>query len=86
MEKEINTNESTDTQRANQDSPCYLCVWREDEDGSWWSDCDNGFIFNDAGPHENKFEFCPYCGKEITVNLFCDNVQSEPAKPQDTEI
>ena len=54
-------------------TPCSRCAWREDEDGSWWSDCDNGFVFNDAGPHENQFKFCPYCGKEITVNLFQEN-------------
>ena len=31
------------------------------------TDCDNTFQFNNAGPEENHFKFCPYCGKPIKV-------------------
>lgn len=41
------------------------CTWIADGD-FWRTDCDQGFIFNDGGPGENKFVYCPYCGKAIT--------------------
>lgn len=41
------------------------CLWTEDLDGAWDTACDNRFEFNEGGPEENDFAFCPYCGKEI---------------------
>lgn len=41
------------------------CEWREDEDGNWWSSCDNGFVFDSGAPSENGFRFCPYCGRVL---------------------
>lgn len=38
------------------------CTWTEDEDGNWWTACDNGFVFEEGGPVHNHFNFCPYCG------------------------
>ena len=38
------------------------CAWRQDSEGNWDTDCHNCFVFIDAGPVENGFEFCPYCG------------------------
>ena len=46
------------------------CLWGEDVDeqeGYWESSCGSSFIFNDGGPFENEFLFCPYCGKPILV-------------------
>jgi len=46
------------------------CEWRPDSD-DWvdencWNACGgNMFVFNDGGPFENGFKYCPYCGKEI---------------------
>lgn len=43
-----------------------LCEWLGNDDGTWNPSCDGeAFIFNDGGPLENKFRFCPYCAKPI---------------------
>jgi len=39
------------------------CGWREDVGHE--SECGNAFIFNDGGPKDNRFRYCPYCGKLI---------------------
>jgi len=45
------------------------CTWIEndDEDDSYWAAacCDHLFVFNDGGPVENDFRYCPYCGLEL---------------------
>jgi len=45
------------------------CTWtqNDDEDDSYWAAacCDHLFVFNDGGPVENGFAFCPYCGREL---------------------
>lgn len=41
------------------------CVWREDEDGMWDTDCNGRFEFTDGGPIENRFIACPYCGASL---------------------
>lgn len=41
------------------------CQWIEDDDGVWETSCNDYFQFNDGGPHENGFLFCPYCGKKL---------------------
>lgn len=50
----------------------HTCKWREDGYkwdgyGYWETGCDNLFQFNTGGPEENRFKFCPYCGKPIEV-------------------
>ena len=45
------------------------CTWtqNDDEDDSYWAAacCDHLFVFNDGGPVENGFRYCPYCGLEL---------------------
>ena len=45
------------------------CIWtqNDDEDDSYWAAacCDHLFVFNDGGPVENDFRYCPYCGLEL---------------------
>ena len=49
----------------------HKCGWTKDEDGIWTAAChamsNHGpsFIFEDGGPKENRFVFCPYCGKPL---------------------
>lgn len=50
------------------------CEWKEAKDGDygdcadyWDTGCGDSFVFNDSGPKENNFEFCPYCGKTLEV-------------------
>jgi len=48
------------------------CTWtqNDDEDDSYWAAacCDHLFVFNDGGPVENGFRYCPYCGRELSEN------------------
>ena len=47
-----------------------LCVWTKDEwADTWETGCGNAFVFNDEGPTENGFKFCPYCGKSVLVKI-----------------
>lgn len=44
------------------------CKWEEDFEGNWETECGSMFCFNEGGPLDNKFNFCPYCSglmKEI---------------------
>ena len=46
------------------------CEWKADDDGTYWTGCDQAFVFNEGGPNENGMKFCPYCGAElVTPNL-----------------
>lgn len=46
------------------------CVWREDWDGYWNTDCDHAFVLEADTPTENDMNFCCYCGGElITARL-----------------
>ena len=44
------------------------CTWTQNEDGVYETNCDNMFVFNDGGPVENGFCYCPYCGLELSEN------------------
>lgn len=43
------------------------CEWTPEDEGSEWysATCGMSFIFNDDGPAENGFNFCPKCGKKL---------------------
>lgn len=40
------------------------CVWTDDVE-FYETDCGEAFTFESAGPVENKFAFCPYCGRRV---------------------
>jgi hypothetical protein len=49
-----------------------ICTWKHDHDyeyDSWESGCGNLFVFNDGGPVDNGFAFCPYCGSELAQEI-----------------
>jgi hypothetical protein len=48
-----------------------VCHWHE-SDGFWQGECGSAFCFNDAGPIENKFNFCPKCGQPISLKQLND--------------
>lgn len=51
------------------------CEWEEEAGAEYWNtECGGSFSFFDAGPAENGFKFCPYCGGALT------------AKEQDNEM
>ena len=42
------------------------CKWKVDLGGVLEAFCGSNFFeFNEYGPVENHFKFCPYCGLEI---------------------
>ena len=43
-----------------------VCEWKYNGDEYLWeTSCWNLHIFMSDGPNENKYQYCPYCGKEI---------------------
>ena len=46
------------------------CTWTEDDANDWDTSCDNCFIFNDGGPKDNQFTYCPYCGKPLIEKVW----------------
>ena len=54
------------------------CIWEEDDSGSYHAQCNKQvFQFNDYGPHENGFKFCPYCGKPLTAIPYCEDYDED---------
>jgi hypothetical protein len=41
------------------------CRWTQDEDGVWFSSCGEAHVFTGGNPEENKYLFCPYCGRNV---------------------
>lgn len=41
------------------------CVWSEDEDGNWETECGQMFNWIEDGPTENGARFCLHCGKAL---------------------
>ena len=49
-----------------------FCQWSETEEGNWISDCGEVFCMIEGTPAENKYSFCPSCGRilrEKGINL-----------------
>lgn len=47
-------------------SPPPVCQWADHETEGWQTACGEAFVFIDGGPKENKFQFCPYCGRKVS--------------------
>jgi hypothetical protein len=41
------------------------CLWREDGDGNYDTDCGCCFVLNAGCPEENDMRFCCYCGSAL---------------------
>ena len=50
------------------------CVWRDDGEGNWETDCGKifVFVFIDGNPIDNGMRYCCYCGRRL--------ITSQPAK------
>lgn len=46
------------------------CLWVEDSDGIWNTNCGEIFEFNEGTPSENKARFCLYCGKSLIADAY----------------
>lgn len=49
------------------------CEWHEDINGTWWTTCDQGFEFDQDGPIDNGFVYCPFCGQKIVEKSHFDD-------------
>lgn len=48
--------------------PAQACAWKYDDiDDYYATGCAEAQCFNDGGPTENNYRFCPYCGLKIEV-------------------
>lgn len=47
------------------------CVWVDakdlDNNPLWSSKCGQESVFDNDGPIENEYKFCPYCGGKLVV-------------------
>lgn len=41
------------------------CKWQIDDEGIYETGCGNRFEFWEGTPKENRFIYCPYCGKPL---------------------
>lgn len=42
------------------------CDWEKDEDGVYWTSCNEGFVLNEpSSTKDHGFRFCCYCGKKL---------------------
>ena len=54
------------------------CIWNEDNYEYFSSGCGEAFRFDDGGPIDNGFKFCPYCGSPLKEKPIDD--ESEQAR------
>lgn len=50
--------------------PNERCDWLHETDHScdyWETGCGEAHQFIDGGPQENKYRYCPYCGRALKV-------------------
>ena len=45
------------------------CVWTVTADGVWETGCGHAHVFETAGPRQNRYEFCPYCGHNLSATV-----------------
>ena len=43
------------------------CEWVEEKISFYTTKCGNEFMFEEGGPIQSEFVYCPFCGKEIEV-------------------
>lgn len=46
-------------------APGDVCLWTEDIDGDWHTDCKDIFFDLNGSPTQNKMRFCCYCGRPL---------------------
>ena len=61
-----------------------VCSWDcADEDASHYeTTCGHAFGFNDDGPKENGFHFCPYCGGRLVSKRVRFSSKMRPSVPR----
>ena len=62
------------------------CVWKEDEDGVWDTECGNSFELVEGVPIQDEMNFCPYCGKALREETFTNNVKCTCGMPWEKDM
>lgn len=45
-----------------------FCEWKQyDENDIYYTGCEQIHMFIDGSPTDNKYKYCPYCGKKIKI-------------------
>ena len=51
------------------DMETIFCIWKYLETQNFWATkCNRTYQFQDGGPLQNAFLFCPYCGEAIVID------------------
>lgn len=53
------------------------CVWEEDEDDEWNTQCGESIGFDDGSPMTLGMLFCCYCGEPITYVVMGEEDEDE---------
>lgn len=56
-----------------------VCYWEEVEDipDFYRSDCGDSHLFLKGGPKDNRFAYCPYCGKQLIQLITNEELSNE---------
>jgi hypothetical protein len=60
-----------------------FCVWKENEDGAWATNCGQLFEVSNGTPEENGMLFCHFCGRKIHENKYFSGERSVIVKTDD---
>lgn len=54
------------------------CNWNQDEFNCYETSCGEAFELNHGNCEENKFRYCPFCGKVIAEEKYVPEPEEEP--------
>ena len=53
------------------------CVWTQDRDGIWITDCGESYEYMHGGPKDNGAKYCSYCGKNLDELPYIELIAEE---------
>jgi len=65
--------------------PQKSCLWAS-VDGCHETECGELFYFDYNGPKDNRFKFCPFCGKHIEESGDDELIASRQIKPSEADL
>ena len=54
-----------------------VCVWQEDQDGNWDTQCGGCFVIEDGTPSENNMKYCCYCGEWLAEKCYTPDYEDD---------
>lgn len=49
------------------------CIWSQNLDGIWNTECNNSFVLDSGSPFDNKMHYCCYCGSDLLQEEYKEN-------------